>query len=55
MKRLLASVLILVALGGCGRAGSPVRRQPAPPPPAEASVTPVEEPDSEKDAEEKNP
>jgi hypothetical protein len=55
MKQLLASALILLALGGCGRVGSPVRRQPAPPPTAEASVTPAEEPDSEKDTKEKNP
>ena len=59
MKRLLASCLILLALAGCGRAGSPVRRQPAPPSAAGALVTPAQvpdqEPDSEKDAKEKQP
>ncbi len=51
MRRLLASLLILLALAGCGRAGRPVRRQPAPPPAvAEAAVE-----DSEEDAKEKNP
>ncbi len=51
MRRLLASLGILLALAGCGRAGRPVRRPPPPPPAAaEAAVE-----DAEEDAEEKNP
>ena len=52
-RALLASILALIvlALSGCGRAGKPVRREPAPAPAAAEAA--AEE--SEKDAEEKQP
>jgi len=67
MRRWLSLGLIVLALAGCGRAGKPVRRQPAPRP-AAAEATAEESAEAaaeesaeaaaeeyEKDAQEKQP
>jgi len=48
--RLVVALLVLLAVGACGRIGPPVRSTPAPPP--ASAGTPLE---PERDSEEKSP
>ncbi len=48
--RVLALLMVLTALGACGRAGPPVRSRAAQPPPAAAAPA-----EPERDSEEKSP